>query len=439
MTTIAVLGIVLAILAIIYLTAKNLHVILAAPLASLLIILTNQMPILDSLLGKEASYMVGLTGFLINNFALFLLGSILAQYMEKSGATQTIANAILKWMGKDKPYTVLLAITAIATILTYGGVSIFVVIFTLLPLSRPLFKELDINWELFPIPVFLGASTYTMTSLPATPSIHNAIPTKVLGTSLTAAPLLSLAASGTMLAFGLIYMAYALKKSRQAGQGFDQQLDGYTESKQDTTSCPPLLLSLLPLLSLIASIFLFSQVAHILVISLTLSILVATLVFYPYIPNQKDLLNSGTSNAIIPAFATSSSVAFGSILTASIGFSIIQGWIQQIPGSPLFSLSLSTALLSGIIGSSSGAIGIASSSFLPSYLEMGINPEVLHRVTVVASAALTVVPQSGVMITFHNLSGLSMKRALKHSFIVVNIGHILALLVILLLAQLFYN
>ena len=438
MTSIAVLGIVLAIFAIIYLTAKNLHVVIAAPLASLLIILTNQMDILESLLGKEQSYMVGLTGFLINNFALFLLGSILAQYMEKSGATKTIANFILEKMGKNNPYTVLLAITAIASILTYGGVSIFVVIFTLLPLSRPLFKELNINWELFPIPVFLGASTYTMTSLPATPSIHNAIPTKVLGTSLTAAPLLSMAASLTMLVFGLIYMAYALKKSQAAGQVFNHKLDGQADKNEELTTYPSILLSLLPLITLISSIFLFSKTPHILVISLTVSILVAALLFFPYIPNQRELLNIGSVNSIVPAFATSSSVAFGSLLTTSIGFLTIQEWIQQIPGSPLFSLSLSTALLSGIIGSSSGAIGIASNSFLPAYLEMGIDPEVLHRITVVASAALTVVPQSGVMITFHNLSGLSMKRALKHSFIVVNIGHILALIVILILAHAFY-
>lgn len=112
------------------------------------------MNVLEVMLGKEQSYMAGLAGFLINNFAIFMLGSILAQYMEASGATQTIANSILKVMGKDSPYKGLLAITLIASILTYGGVSIFVVIFTLLPLSRPLFKELNINWVLFPLPSF---------------------------------------------------------------------------------------------------------------------------------------------------------------------------------------------------------------------------------------------------------------------------------------------
>ncbi|HFI0579259.1 TPA: GntP family permease [Streptococcus suis] len=436
MEILAILGVLLAVVAIIYLTSKNLHVIVAAPVASLIILVTNQMNIIEAMLGKEQSYMAGLAGFLINNFVIFMLGSILARYMEASGATLTIANSILKVMGKDSPYKVLLAIALITSILTYGGVSIFVVIFTLLPLSRPLFKELNINWALFPLPVFMGASTYTMTTLPGTPSIQNVIPTKVLGTSLTAAPLISLAASLVLFLFGLLYMAYCLKKSLANGET-------YTEDDDDTVvdlaeKRPNLLFSILPLLSLIGTIFLLNKTPNVLAIGLLVSIVLSALLFYPYLPNQKELLNSGAIASIVPAFATSSTVAFGTVLTLSAGFAVIQEWIQQIPGSPLISLSVSTALLSGIIGSSSGAVGIASSNFLPAYLEMGINPEILHRVVVVASAILTVVPQSGVMITFHNLSKISMKRGLKYSFVLVTVGHILALMVILALVGLLY-
>lgn len=436
MTVLATLGVLLAIIAIIYWTSKNLHVIIAAPLASLIIILTNQMNVLEVMLGKEQSYMAGLAGFLINNFAIFMLGSILAQYMEASGATQTIANSILKVMGKDSPYKGLLAITLIASILTYGGVSIFVVIFTLLPLSRPLFKELNINWALFPLPVFLGASTYTMTTLPGAPSIQNVIPTKVLGTSLTATPVISLAASLTLLVFGMLYMAYCLKKSLANGETYTEEEDDTSVALAD--KAPNLFLSVLPLWSLIGTIFLMNQTPNVLAIGLLISIILSALIFFPYLPNQKEILNTATIASVVPAFATSSTVAFGTVLTLSTGFAVIQEWIQQIPGSPLISLSVSTALVSGIIGSSSGAVGIASSHFLPTYMEMGINPELLHRVVVVASAILTVVPQSGVMITFHNLSRLSMKRGLKYSFILVTVGHILALLVILLLAPIFY-
>lgn len=436
MIILGVVGVFLAIVAIIYWTTKNLNVMVAAPLASLIVALTNQMPILETMLGKEQSYMTGLAGFLINNFAIFMLGSILAKYMEASGATQTIANSILRVVGKESPYKVLLAIVLIASLLTYGGVSLFVVIFTLLPLSRPLFKELNINWELFPIPVFLGVSTLTMSSLPGTPSIHNAVPTKVLGTTLTAAPLLSLVSSLILVVFGLTYMWFALKKSMARNEGYTERDEEIVST--DNANLPNLVLASLPMLSLVATIFIFQKTPYILVVGLTVAILVSDLLFRKNLVNQQTVLNEGTTASVLPAFATSSTVAFGTVLAMSSGFLLIQDWIGQISGSPLISLSVSTALIGGIIGSSSGAVGIAASNFLPTYLDSGIDPQVLHRVTVIASAVLTVVPQSGVMITFHNLAKLSMKRGLKHSFIVVNIGHLLALIAVLILAQLLY-
>lgn len=253
---------------------------------------------------------------------------------------------------------------------------------------------------------------------------------------MTAAPVISLAASFTLLVFGLLYMAYCLKKSLANGETYTEEEDETAVVVADKT--PNQFLSVLPLFSLIGTIFLMSKTPNVLAIGLLVSILLSALMFYPYLPNQKEILNAATTASIVPAFATSSTVAFGTVLTLSAGFTVIQEWIQQIPGSPLISLSVSTALVSGIIGSSSGAVGIASSNFLPAYLEMGIHPELLHRVVVVASAILTVVPQSGVMITFHNLSKLSMKRGLKYSFVLVTVGHILALMVVLALVGLLY-
>ncbi|MCQ9226358.1 hypothetical protein [Streptococcus suis] len=252
-----------------------------------------------------------------------------------------------------------------------------------------------------------------MTTLPGAPSIQNVIPTKVLGTSLTAAPIISLAASLTLLVFGLLYMAYCLKKSLANGETYTEEEDETAVVVSDKT--PNLFLSVLPLVSLIGTIFIMNKVPNVLAIGLLFSILLSALIFYPYLPNQKEILNAAATASIVPAFATSSTVAFGTVLTLSAGFAVIQEWIQQIPGTPLISLSVSTALVSGIIGSSSGAVGIASSNFLPAYLEMGINPELLHRVVVVASAILTVVPQSGVMITFHNLSKLILNENQKQT------------------------
>lgn len=438
MSFIYTLGIIIAIISIIYFTTKGLNIIIAAPIATLIVIITNNMKIFETLIGKENSYMINLSNFLINNFAIFLLGSILAKYMEKSGATLQISNFILEKIGKDSPFKILIALTIISSILTYGGISIFIVIFSIIPLAKQLFKELNINWELFPIPVFLGASTYTMTMLPATPSIHNNIPTKILGTSLTSAPLISIIGSIVILIFGIFYMKKELNKSIKNKEVFDISLYGNNIISIKEKNLPNIFISILPIIILITIIFIFSKTSNIVLIALTITILISILIFNRYIDKNKDVLNNGTIESIIPAFATSSSVAFGTILTSSIGFEAIKNIITNIPGSPLIGLSVATALFSGITGSSSGAIGIAMNSLIIKYINMGIDPEILHRIVVVASACLTVVPQSGVMITFNSLSGLSIKRGFKHSFYIVNGGHILALIVMLIIISLFY-
>lgn len=444
MEIVGIIGIVVAIIAIIVMAVKGLHIVIAAPLATLIVILTNRMDIFGSFIGPEQSYMAGLAGFLINNFAIFLLGAILAQYMEKSNATISISNFILSKVGLNSKYAIMLALALIAAILTYGGISLFVVMFALVPLARPIFKKMDINWELFPIPLFFGMATFTMSMLPGAPSVQNAVPTTALGTTLTSAPILSIIATVVMIAFGLIYMKVELNKSLKKNETFysylgdDKQTDLPEEIEVDESNLPSIFLSLLPIVTLIAIILIFSSVPNIILIALTAAIVMSALLYNNYIPSQTTVLSNGAAGSVMPAFSTSSSVAFGSVLTSASGFAIIQNLIMSIPGNPVIGLSVAASLLAGITGSSSGALGIVMESFAPTYLEMGIDPQLIHRVAVIAAATLTAMPQSGVTITFNNLTGLSIRRGFKHQFIIINGGHLLALIAVLIASAFLY-
>src|SRR5690554_2961586 len=134
--------------------------------------------------------MIALAKFIASNFAIFLLGSILAKYMDKSGATVSIADKIMSIVGTKNPYNALVALFIISALLTYGGVNVFVIIFALIPMAKPIFKKLNISWKLVTIPIFGGTSTFTMTMLPGAPSLHNIVPSNALGTPLTAAPVI---------------------------------------------------------------------------------------------------------------------------------------------------------------------------------------------------------------------------------------------------------
>ncbi|SUN47512.1 permease [Streptococcus equi subsp. equi] len=437
------IGVLLGIIAIVYFSLKEIHITIAAPMATILVVLLNSMPLVESLLGKEPNnYMGALGGYIMSYFAIFLLGSILAKLMEVSGATVSIAEFILKKVGYQNPYRILVAIFIISAILTYGGISLFVVMFAVLPLARSLFKKMDLAWNLIQVPLWLGIATFTMTILPGTPAIQNVIPIQYLNTSLTAALVPSILGSVGCIAFGLFYMKRCLTKSLEVGENYAT----YTSQTNEDTAervLPSFVASILPLALLIAIAITGSLLGNefvkknIIYVALLAGIISAVVLFNKYIDQKIATLSIGASGAVGPIFATASAVAFGSVVTAASGFGVFSDVILNIPGPPVISLTVLTSAMAAITGSSSGALGIVMPNFAQYYLDAGVSPEIIHRVAAVASNILTIVPQSGVFLTFLSLTGLSHKNGFKQTFITV-FGSTLVAESIIILTSLFF-
>jgi H+/gluconate symporter-like permease len=434
------IGIIIAIALIVILAMKGFSIVFIAPLAAIVVIVTNGMDFFPSLIGNESSFMTGLSGFLISFFGVFLLGAILAQYIEKSGAAQAIAQKVLSITGTQNPFSVLVAILIISAILTFGGISLFVVLFVIIPLAKPLFKELNIAWNLVVIPIFIGIGTFTMTMLPGTPSIQNVVPTNYLGTTLMAAPLMGIVASLVAIIVGIMYMRYAMKKSIAAGDTFAPYEDAKEESLALKEKIPSFFLSILPILVLIIIIFAGSamKVDNIVLIGLGVGIIVAAILFHPFIPSHKTALSLGANGSITPIFFTAATVAFGVVITMAPGFKLISDFILGIPGNPLISLTIASASLGAMTGSSSGGLGIAMEAFAQSYLDMGVNPDAMHRISAIASSVLTGLPHAGAILSLFALAGLNHKNSFKYAFISMTLPIFFALIVALIMGITFY-
>lgn len=434
------IGILIAIALIVILAMKGYSIVFIAPVAAIVVIVTNGMDFFPSLIGNETSFMTGLSGFLINFFAVFLLGAILAQYIEKSGAAQSIAQKVLSITGTQKPFSVLVAILVISAILTFGGISLFVVLFVVIPLAKPLFKELNIAWNLVVIPIFVGIGTFTMTMMPGTPSIQNVVPMKYLGTTLMAAPLMGFVASLVAIIVGIVYMRYAMKKSIAAGDTFAPYEDAKEDSLALKEKIPSFFISILPILVLIIIIFAGSamKVDNIVLIGLAAGIIAAAILFHPFIPSHKTALSLGANGSITPIFFTAATVAFGVVITMAPGFKLISDFILGIPGNPLISLTIASASLGAMTGSSSGGLGIAMEAFAQTYLDMGVNPEAMHRISAIASSVLTGLPHAGAILSLFALAGLNHKNSFKYAFISMTMPILFALIVALVIGILFY-
>lgn len=436
MQLVGLIGIVLGLLAIVFLTLKKVNPIIAAPISAAIVIVFNQMPFFNSLVGTTNSYISSMANFLIVNFAVFLLGSILAKYMERSGATIAIADYILKKIGTEKPYSVMVSLFIISALLTYGGISMFVVCFALIPMARPLFKRLNLSWNLVTVPIFAGMATFTLSMLPGTPASSNFIPSNTLGTPLTAAPLIGIVTSLVVIAYSLFYMRHALNASKKKGETYEK-LGASTEDNQTirTDNLPSVVLSIVPIVALIFLVIVFSNTANIVLIALTTAILLAALLFRKQLPDQLGVLNEGTSGSIVPTFSTACTVAFGTILTSGPAFLFIQDSILNVPGNPLVSLAIATVLLSFVTGSSVGTVGIVMNTFATTYLNQGVSAVLIHRISAIAAGVFGVMPHTGLVITFNNLAKLDLRESFKYQFMTVNVGHFIALVIALVMAS----
>lgn len=337
----------LGILTIILFIVKKFNIIVAAPIATIVVLLFNDVPILETVFGKENSYMTSLAGFIASNFAIFLLGSILAKYMDKSGATISIANKVLSVVGTKNPYNALVALFIISAMLTYGGINVFVIIFALIPMAKPIFKQLNISWKLVIIPVFGGTSTFTMTMLPGAPSLHNIVPSTALETTLTAGSLIGIVTSIVAIVFILVFMKISLLRSLRKGETFNA-IDKDDVSQVDVDrKLPAFIVSLLPILVLVAIILLFSSVNNIIIVALIVSIVLSAILFRKQISEQKEVLNQGANESLGSTITTGSTIAFGSMATSVPAFKGVFQLIQSIPGPPVLSLMIGTGLIGG--------------------------------------------------------------------------------------------
>ena len=405
----SVLGIFVSLIVIVALALRGVGIMLIAPLAVVIVSVFSNMGILDTLMGP---YMKGFVNYAAKFYLVFLFASVFGKYMDDSGAAKSIASRILKMIGTEKKLYVLLAISGITTMLTLGGVSLFVVIFAIMPIARPLFKQMNVPWHLFIAAFYFGIGSLSMTMIPGTPALLNIMPTKYLGTTATAAPILGLAAGLFVTVFNIWYMKRQVEKSAKRGEGYEET--GSTATVVENVEEKPLpgfWISLLPSVAVIVAL----NVVNIdIVWSLVLGCFAAAVCFWKNVDNHLSTINTGAFNTAIPVINTCADVGYGMAVAATAGFKIVTDFLVSIPGNPVISLTIATYLMTAITGSASGGLGIVLETLIGKYVAMGLNPDMLHRVVAIAAGSFDAMPHNGVVITTLAVAGLTHKQAYKH-------------------------
>jgi H+/gluconate symporter-like permease len=433
-STISTIGIILSLVFIIVLALKGWHIILIAPLAAIIVALFSGLNIVETLYGP---YMKGFVGYAGKFYLLFLAGSLFGKFMEDSGAARSIAEGLLKVIGRKSAIAAIWAAGIIAIVLTYGGVSLFVVVFVMIPIARPMFKELNIPWPLFTIAFALGIGSVTMTMLPGSPQILNIMPTKYMASTPMAAPALGIISAIIVLIFTYLYTLYAVKEYKKKGEVYVAPAGVGLVSVADVSmeKLPNVWLSIIPLIVVIALLNYFKQDA---VVALAAGCLVTYVFFFKNFKSILDTLTKGAVNTVIPIINTCADVGYGMAVAATAGFKVVTAWLLTLPMHPVVSLAIATNIMAAITGSASGGLGIILATLSQKYLALGLSPELIHRVATMSAGCFDAMPHNGVVITFFAVAGLTHMNSYRHLFFSHIVATLLTLIIVIPLGIMMY-
>lgn len=459
-----VLGILISLGLLMYLAYRGINVLVLAPLMALLAVLIGVGA--DVLLPTYTQvFMKELGGYLLRFFPLFMLGAIFGKLMDDSGSAKTIAHWIVTKVGRERA---ILAIVLSCGILTYGGVSLFVVAFAVYPIGAALFREIDMPKRFIPGAIALGSFTFTMTAFPGTPAIQNAIPSPFFGTNTFAAPGLGTIGGLIMMIGGVLWLNARARRAMANGEGYGDHRNENLEANVDKDAAPgpSFFVALLPILLVIGFNALFtyvifpsidasylaepkygatklSAVAGLwsIIVALVIAIVFIIIIHWARWKNVVESLNAGTMGSLLPIFNTASEVGYGNVIASLPAFVVVKDAVLGVSTNPLVSEAVAVNVLAGITGSASGGMSIALSTLGAKYLELanavGINPELLHRVAVMSSGCFDSLPHNGAVITLLGICKLTHKQSYFDIFMVSVIIPLTALVTVITLGSLF--
>ncbi len=441
--------IVLAALAFLMFAAyRGYSVILFAPLAALgAVLLTDPSAVAPVFSGI---FMEKMVGFVKLYFPVFLLGAVFGKVIELSGFSRSIVASVIRVVGAKRA---MLSIVLVCALLTYGGVSLFVVVFAVYPFAAEMFRQGNIPKRLIPGTIALGAFSFTMDTLPGTPQIQNIIPTTFFHTTSWAAPWLGTIGALFIIVVGMSYLEWRRRVALRNGHGYDHgltKLVNEPETAETGTLANPLIalspLVLVGVMNLLFTRWIPTWYGKVVTVALPglpkpltveadkltaiwaveaallIGIIVVLVFGFRAVKGRfAEGSKAAVSGALLAAMNTASEYGFGGVIAALPGFLVLADGLRAIPN-PLVNEAVTVSTLAGITGSASGGMSIALAAMADQFVQAaqatGIPMEVLHRVASMASGGMDTLPHNGAVITLLAVTGLTHREAYRDVFCV---------------------
>lgn len=388
---------------------RQMSALILAPAVTIFVIVLSGLPVLDTLLG---SFMPATSDYITKYFLIFFVGALFGAVYQFTGAAESIALTIGKLSGNHFVAPVIMCITGL---LTFGGVSGFVVFFVVYPIALQMFKRADITRRLIPAAISSGCWSWSMTA-PGSPSIQNTIAMRSLGTPATVAFVPSLIATVAEFLMIFIWLEWRARKFSAVGKCFHDdtlkmQLSAEELSERPSENLPHPLIAFIPIVSII---FCFNILKLPVETSVTFGIIAAVILMFKKVANISswiEVFNKGAADSGSAILNTAIVVGFGGVVEQTDGFHYLISHLQDLSIPPLVFVAITIAICAGVCGSASGGMGIAFAALTDTYKSMGVSLEAIHRIGAIAAGTLDTLPHQGAQITLLGICKLTHKEA----------------------------
>lgn len=405
----SLIGVFAAILLLIILIYKRVHLILASLICVLVLALTGGFSFMDLTMNH---YAISLGNFIAKYVLVFVTNALFGKVMEETLLVSAFSKMIGKLFGdKNAAYGALI----VTAILSYGGISAFVIVFTVYPIFLATFKKADLPRKLIPACIMAASCTFPLSMLPGGAQLNNIIPSQYLGTSPMAAPLVSMIASVVTAALMFLYFRYEFAKARRQGEHFTAEGDILRRIEQFEKD--PGLRPWTSVLPMVLIILLINLLGLDLSYAVLAGTVLALILGWKNLPDKLKTFNEGVGKVGPAMVTTAASVGFGGAVLACAGAQTILETIASLPVNPTISLSLAASFAGILTGNGGGGADVAMNILSGQYLAMGVQPEILHRVVAIATAGFSCLPHNGMLITVSDTCGFSAKECYRYIFV----------------------
>lgn len=427
---VSLLGVIGAIGLLMVLIYKRIALIPASLVGVLLLAVTGGYSFYDLSINHYALF---LADFIAKYFMVFVTNSLFGEVMEETLLVSAFSRMVGRLFGRRNAAWGALLVTAI---LSYGGISVFVIVFTVYPIFLATFRQADLPRKLIPAGIISASCTAPLSMIPGGAQLNNIIPAQYMGTSPMAAPLVSIAASLVTVAFIFFYFHRAFARARARGEHFT--VEGDIRERIEGFEREPGIAGWVSILPMALIILLINGWNVDLSYAVLAGTGLAVLLGRKNLPNLRDTLNRGVAKVGTATVVTAVSVGFGGAVLACDGARTIPDTIAALPVNPIVSLSLAASFAGVLTGNGGGGCDVAMNILAQQYLSIGVQPEILHRVVAIATAGFSCLPHNGMLLTVSDTCGFAAKDSYPYIFGSTILSSFLGLVVTVGLGMLLY-